>query len=281
MKPMRFLLVLAASTALAGCAMQAGPAAAPPPLAAAARPQYGSFGLDVAGMDRTVAPGDSFYRYANGNWDRATEIPADRSNYGMFIVLDDLSRNRTRAILEEAARRPGSRIGDFYASFMDEAAVNAAGIAPLRPMLAEIRGISDRSQWARELGRFARRAIRTPFAAFVNSDERIPTQMIVHLRQSGLGLPDRDYYLNDDPALAQKRAAYQAYLAQLLTLAGEANAAERAAAIMAFEHGIAEVHWTRVQNRDEERTYNKWAAADFARLAPGFDWAAYFGEAGA
>src|ERR1044072_5123029 len=120
MKPMRFLLVLAPPTPLAGCAMQDGPPPAPPP---------------------PPAP--------------APQTPADRSNYGMFIVLDDLSRTRTRAILEEAARRPGSRIGDFYASFMDEAAVNAAGIAPLRPMLAEIRGISDRSQWARELGRLS------------------------------------------------------------------------------------------------------------------------------
>ena len=143
------------------------------------------FGFDAAGMDRNVAPGDSFYRYANGNWDRATEIPADRSNYGMFIVLDDLSRSRTHTILEEAARTPGSRIGDFYASFMDEAAVNAAGIAPIRPLLDEVRGIRDRSQWAAELGRMLRRSIRTPFGAFVDSDERIPTQMILHLQAVG------------------------------------------------------------------------------------------------
>jgi len=280
----KLLVALTAATSLATLAVAADGAtrghARHHPAAPASRPQYGSFGFDAAGMDRSVAPGDSFYRFANGNWDRATEIPADRSNYGMFTVLDDLSRNRTRAILEEAARTPGSRIGDFYASFMNEAAVNAAGITPLRPLLDEIKGIRDRSQWATELGRFARRAIRTPFFAFVGSDERIPTQMILHLRQSGLGLPDRDYYLNDDPALASKRAAYQAYLAQLLTLAGEQNAAGRAAAIMRFEHGIAEVQWTRVQNRDEERTYNKWAAADFVRQAPGFDWPAYFREAG-
>jgi len=277
----KLLIALTAAASIAPLAVAASGAtrghhAAP----AAARPQYGSFGFDVAGMDRNVAPGDSFYRYANGNWDRTTEIPADRSNYGMFIVLDDLSRGRTRAILEEAARAPGSRLGDFYASFMDEAAVNAAGIAPLRPILDEIEGIRDRSQWATELGRMARRSIRTPFGAFVGSDERIPTRMILHLRQSGLGLPDRDYYLSDDSALVQKRNAYQAYLAQLLTLAGEANAEARAAAILGFEHGMAEVQWTRVQNRDEERTYNKWAIGDFAGNAPGFDWAAYFREAG-
>ena len=137
--------------------------AATPRHAAAATPairNMARFGFDAAGMDRNVAPGDSFYRYANGNWDRTTEIPADRSNYGMFITLDDLSRTRTHDILEEAARTPGSRIGDFYASFMDEAAVNAAGIAPIRPLLAEIRAIRDRSQWAAELGRMLRRSIR-------------------------------------------------------------------------------------------------------------------------
>jgi putative endopeptidase len=248
--------------------------------AARAHPQYGTFGFDLAGMDRNVAPGDSFYRYANGNWDRTTEIPADRSNYGMFTVLDDLSRSRTRTILEQAARRPGSRIGDFYASFMDEARANRLGIAPLRPLLAEIGGLRDKSQWAAELGRSLRRGIRGPIRADVDSDERIPTEMIMHLRQSGLGLPDRDYYLHDEPEIAQKRVAYQSYLAQLLTLAGETEAAERAAAVLRFEHGMAEVQWTRVQNRDEERAYNKWAMADFAHEAPGFDWTAFFREAG-
>jgi len=132
------LLLLAASTSLAAASIAAYAVAQPAPSAA---PQIGAFGFDLAGMDRNVAAGESFYRFANGNWDRATEIPADRSNYGMFTALDDLSRARTRAILEEAMRNPGSRIGDFYASFMDEAAVDAAGITPLRPMIARIAAI--------------------------------------------------------------------------------------------------------------------------------------------
>jgi putative endopeptidase len=283
----KLIIAFTAATAIATTAMAAYGAARPHPrhaghIAAAptGHPRYGTFGFDLAGMDRNVAPGDSFYRYANGNWDRTTEIPADRSNYGMFTVLDDLSTSRTRTIIEQAARRPGSRIGDFYASFMDEARANREGIAPVQPLLAEIHAIHDRGQWAAELGRNLRRGIRGPIGAEVNSDERIPTQMIMHLRQSGLGLPDRDYYLSDAPEIAQKRAAYQAYLAQLLTLAGESNAAERAAAVLRFEHGMAEVQWTRVQNRDEERTYNKWAMADFERNAPGFDWSAFFRETG-
>src|SRR5437868_6682968 len=239
--PMRKLfLAFTATAAIATAAVAAygatHPRARHAGAATAGHPQYGTFGFDVAGMDRNVAPGDSFYRYAYGNWDRTTAIPADRSNYGMFTVLDDLSRNRTRSILEQAARRPGSRIGDFYASFMDERRANAAGITPIQPLLAEIRGIRSRGEWAAEVGRNLRRGIRGPFSGEANSDERIPTEMIMHLRQSGLGLPDRDYYLSDDPALAQKRAAYQAYLAQLLTMAGEQNGADRAAAIVRFEH---------------------------------------------
>jgi putative endopeptidase len=247
---------------------------------AAGHPQYGTFGFDLAGMDRNVAPGDSFYQYANGNWDRVTPIPADQSAYGAFNVLDDLSRTRTRAILEQAARRPGSRIGDFYASFMDEGAANAAGIRPIASILAEIKAVRDRAQWAAELGRLAHYGLRGPVGGGVGSDERHPDVEIVHLGQGGLGLPDRDYYLSEDPGLVAKRNAYRDYLARLLTLAGEPNAAARAAAVVQFEHDLAEVQWTRVQNRDEDATYNRWDRADFARHAAGFDWPAFFRGAG-
>jgi putative endopeptidase len=279
---MRTLLAaLALSSAFTASAVSGGSGTAAAAQAApAARPQIGTFGFDLAGMNRSAAAGDNFYAFANGNWDRRTEIPADRSNYGMFTVLADLSSERTRTILDEATRAPGSRIGDFYASFMDEARVNAAGAAPLRPMIAEIQAVSSRADWAALSGRMFRRGVTAPFNGFVNSDDRIPTEMIMRLTQSGLGLPDRDYYLRDDAALAEKRNAYQTYLAQLLTLAGEANAAARAAAVLAFERRIAEVHWTRIQNRDDEATYNKWALADFARNAPGFDWNRYFAATG-
>jgi putative endopeptidase len=280
----KFILALAATSAIASVTVAAYGAtqrhAAPAAPAAVSHPQYGSFGFDAAGMDSAVTPGTSFYRYANGNWDRTTEIPSDQSNYGMFTTLADLSLDRTRTILEQAARTSGSRIGDFYASFMDERAANAAGITPLTPVLNEIRAVSDRSQWAAELGRLAHRGIRGPIGGGVGSDERHPDVMIVHLGQSGLGLPDRDYYLSDDPGLTAKRTAYQAYLAQLLTLAGEANGEARAAAVVQFERSLAQNQWTRIQNRDETATYNRWAAAEFARNAPGFDWTAYFREAG-
>jgi len=278
---MRKLLILAATTSFAAFSFTAfatSQTAATAP--AAAKAEIGAFGFDEAGMDRNVAAGDSFYRFANGTWDRTTEIPADRANYGMFTRLDDLSRERTRAILDEAMRTPGNRIGDFYASFMDEAAIDRAGIAPLNPMLERIRAIRTASDFAAETGRLFRQGVTAPFNGYIASDDRIPTENIQRLMQSGLGLPDRDYYLRDDASLVEKRTAYQAYLAQLLTLCGEENAAGRAAAVVALERRIAEVQWTRVESRDDERTYNKWARADFARHAPGFDWVRYFEATG-
>ncbi len=248
--------------------------------AAAAHPQYGAFGFDAAGMDRGVAPGESFYRYANGNWDRTTQIPADQAITACSPCSTICRAAAPRTILEQAARTPGSRMGDFYASFMDVAAANAAGITPLQPILNEIKAVHDRAGWAAELGRLAHYGIRGPVGGQVNSDERHPDVEIVHLGQGGLGLPDREYYLSAEPALVSKRNAYQAYLAQLLTLAGEANAEARAAAVVQFERSLAEVQWTRVQNRDEDATYNRWERADFARLAPGFEWSAFFEAAG-
>ena len=144
---MRTLLLATATISLASLsiAVAGSQAAQPASKAAAHAPRYGTFGFDAAGMDRSVAPGQSFYNFANGNWTRTTQIPADQSNYGMFTVLADLSEARTRGILEEAARTPGSRMGDMYASFMDEAAIERAGITPIQPVLSRIKGLSDRS----------------------------------------------------------------------------------------------------------------------------------------
>src|SRR6218665_3978400 len=166
---MRTLILAAATVSLATVAVAAGGQATQRPAARANAPQYGTFGFDTAGMDRAIAPGQSFYNFANGNWDRTTQIPSDQSNYGMFTVLADLSESRTRGILEEAARTPGSRMGDMYASFMDEAAIERAGIAPIQPALTRIKGLADRGQWAAELGRLAHQGVRGPMGGFVAS----------------------------------------------------------------------------------------------------------------
>src|SRR3982750_342392 len=144
---LRIVAFSLATTALAGAATLAlAPAPSATPAAAAqvaTGPQYGTFGFDLAGMDRSVAPGDNFYQFANGTWAKATPIPADKSNYGSFNVLDDLSRERTRGIIEDQAKDPSSRIGNAYASFMDQAGIEAKGLAPFDPWLKQVRGVSS------------------------------------------------------------------------------------------------------------------------------------------
>ena len=271
---MRTMIVVAGAAALA-LAIPSVAGSAP-----ADRPAVGAFGFDEAGMDRTVKPGDSFYAYANGGWAKTTPIPPDRSNYGAFIALEELSLQRSRDILEAAAKAPGSKIGDLYASFMDEAAADAAGVRPLQPTLAGIRAAATRPALAGEMGRLMRIGVASPFRFGVTQDDRNPDAYIVQARQGGLGLPDRDYYLKPDKAMADARAAYQAYLAKLLALAGEADGEARAQAVVAFETGVAQVQWTRIDSRDAEKTYNVWTRADFEAKAPGFDWTAFLQAAG-
>ncbi|GAA0315662.1 M13 family metallopeptidase [Sphingomonas oligophenolica] len=278
------VLSLLATAAFAGVS-HAGKAPAksavkPAAQAPAAKPQIGTFGLDETGFDRTIKPGDDFAAFAGGDWVKRTEIPADRASYGMFHVLQDLSLERTRTILEAASATPGDKIGDFYASFMDEKAADAKGITPVQPWLGEIKAAGDRTAIAVEMAKLQRRGVGGLFGLNVGQDDKAPDQYIVNVYQGGLGLPDRDYYLKDDAKLAQIRTQYQAYLAQMLTLIGEANAEARAAAIFNMEKNLATAHWTRIESRDADKTYNKWSFADFEGKAPGFPWAAYAGAAG-
>ncbi|WBH16393.1 M13 family metallopeptidase [Sphingomonas radiodurans] len=291
---MRTSLVFAAilsTTAVAAIAQTAGQRAeqtatvakaaqGPVTPASADKPQIGDFGFDMAGRDTKVAPGDDFYDYASGTWNRTTEIPADRSNYGMFHVLQDLSREQTRTILEEQAKRPGSKSGDFYASFLDEAGVNAKGIAPVQPWIQAIKAAPSKAALATEAGRMQRRGVGTLFNVYVNQDDKNPDRYILQLSQAGLGLPDRDYYLKDDPKLAANRTAYQAYLAQMLTLAGEKDAAARAAAVFNFEKDLAGIHWTRVESRDADRTYNSLTFDELRTRGTGYPWDEYLGALG-
>ncbi len=288
-KPL-ILSALLATAALAGAAVAQD--ATPPanPLAKAAigpihpasadHAQLGAFGIDQGGMDTTVKPGDDFYRYVNGTWQDKTTIPADRSSYGMFHALQDLSLQRTRGILEEAQKQPGSKIGDFYASFMDEAAVNAKGAEPVKPWLAEIAAAGDKTALATEMAKLSRMGVSDLFGIYIGQDDKHPDRYIVTLRQSGLGMPDRDYYLKDSAKLEETRTAYKAFLAKLLTLIGEPNAEARANAVYEFEKTLATAHWDNVKSRDADLTYNIWSADDFAAQAPGFPWSSYAAAAG-
>jgi putative endopeptidase len=292
---MRHLLILlAASTSLTACATGwttsaevteqtatvAQASVGPVDPAPAQKAQLGSFGFDVAGMDRSVEPGDNFYNFANGTWAKTTPIPADRSNFGMFTMLEELSNKRTREILDEAARRPGSKIGDFYTSFMDRQAVNAAGFSPIAPVLNRIDAARSKADLAAMMGDLSRMGVNAPFGNYVDSDDKDPNTAIFQLSQGGLGLPDRDYYLSKDPALVAKRDAYRTYLVQLMKLAGAPNAESRAAAVLALETRIAQAHWTPVESRDAEKTYNKLTPAQLTASAPTFAWARYLDEVG-
>ena len=291
----KLLPLLAASSALAACATHGvtqsevreqtatvataaeGPVAPPE----AERPQIGRFGFDEAGMDRAVAPGDNFYQFANGTWAKNTAIPADKSNYGMFTMLDDLSRQRTREILDEARKDESSRIGASYAAFLDEAGIEAKGLAPIEPWLNQVRTLSSKAGYAALVARADRNGIPGPVGAFVGQDDKNPEEYALTVFQAGTGLPDRDYYLKPDAKLAETRAAYLTHLTNMLTLAGEANAAARAKAILDFETKVATAHWTRIDSRDATKTYNKMSVAALQKSAPGFDFRTYFNGIGA
>jgi putative endopeptidase len=283
----KLILLLAATTVLSGCTSagtdSAGsteapvtPAAEPaPPAPPAAKPTFGTFGFDEAGMDRNVRPGDNFFNFANGTWTKNTPIPADRSNYGMFTLLDDLSRQRTQEILEEARKDPNSKIGNAFASFLDEAAVEAKGLEPLRPWLNQIKGLSSKTGYAALAAEAERNGIQGPVGGFIGQDDKEPDEYAATLIQAGLGMPDRDYYLLTDAKLVETRKAYLAHLTKMLTLAGEPNAAARAKAVFDFETRIAKVHWTRIDSRDATKTYNKLTVTELQKRAPGFNFATY------
>ncbi|MCU6452668.1 M13 family metallopeptidase [Sphingomonas sp. A2-49] len=264
-------------TALLGASAMAGivhaqTATTPPAARAAGKPELGSYGFDTAGMDRSVAPGDDFYGYANGTWAKTTAIPADRPSFGAFDVLADRSRDRTRGILEAASRTSGSKIGTAYATYLDTATIEKKGLAPIKPWLGEIRR-ATRADYPALIARAARQGVGTPFGTGVGQDAKNPEVYIVGVRQSGLGLPDRDYYL--EAKNAKEKAGYEAHVAAMFTLAGEADAAARAKALVDFETRIAQVSWSRIDSRDASKTYNKTSVADLMRQAPGFDFATY------
>ncbi|NCT87386.1 M13 family metallopeptidase [Stenotrophomonas acidaminiphila] len=288
-------LALGAALSLGGCdggEAPTGDAAATATPVASARPQLGSFGFDVSGMDRSVAAGDNFFDFANGQWVQRTAIPADRSSYGSFNIIYEKTLGDTRAILEEATRASDGearRIGDYYAAFMDEAGIEARGVAPLQPQLQAIAGIGDRQALARALGASLRADVDllnathfyTPhlFGLWVSVDLLQPDRNVPYLVQGGLGMPDRDFYLQGG-RMAELRKAYEGYVARLLELSGDRAAAAKAARIVALETRIARVHATQEETNDVEKGANAWTQSELAAKAPGLDWAAFLDAAG-
>jgi putative endopeptidase len=273
-------LLLAATAPLALTPALAADIAVESPPRPANAPVLGSFGVDTAGMDTSVKPGDNFFAYANGTWEKTTPIPDDRASWGMFNTLTELSQTRTRTIVEDAAAKADAtgnrkKIGDYYASLVDEAAVEKAGLAPLKPELDAIAAIATRADLSKAVARANREGGPAPFRMGIAQDAKDPTRMTVNLVQAGIGMPNRDYYLADN--FASQKAAYEAHVARLLTLSGvaEAQAKADAARIVALETQIATVHWTNVENRQAEKRYNPVAVADLPAKFPGIDWTTF------
>src|SRR3954470_7005182 len=254
---------------------------------AATTPTFGTFGFDTAGMDRSVNPGDNFYDFANGTWQKTTEIPADKPIWGGFVVLDELSTKRTRDVIEAAAQAnapAGSverKVGDFYASFMDEAAIEAKGITPLKPGLDRIAAIHSASALARTFGELGQYGVGAPVDIGVLPDLKENTHYSAYLGQGGIGLPDRDYYTDQtNPKFAEARAKYKEHVANMLRLAGIADPEAKAQRIFDLESKIAAAHWTRIQSRQIDKLYNPMTRAELATKLPGFDWNTYLDAAG-
>ena len=272
-------LALAAMTALATLASQAAhaqtataPAATAAPAAAAA--------FDRSGEDLTVRPQDDLFHAANGGWLKNTPIPADKSGYGNFYVLADLADTRVKAIVDELSRgqqAAGSteqKIASFYRAYLDEAAMDRAGAAPLKPWLDRIAAVKTPADLARTLGELHGVA-SGPLPLDVQPHQKKPSVNLALTWQGGLGLPNRDYYLKDDERMAKARAAYGQYLTTLFRLQGDADAESHAKAVIALETRIATAQWTEVANRDPQKTFNPTPVAQLPRVAPGLDWPAF------
>jgi putative endopeptidase len=244
-----------------------------------AKPQIGEFGLDLSAGNPKIKPGDDFFAFASGHWYDTFQIPADHARFGAFHQLDELSTQRVRKIIETAAASPSApgsaeqKIGDYYASFMDQATIDALGLKPAQADLGLIAAAKSKKDIATLFGLAG---FVSPFGLSLPPDLKNASRYSIAISQSGLGLPDRDYYLKDDPKLAEIRKAYSAYIEQILGLGGAQNAPAKARKIMAFETAIAKAQWSIQQQRDVEKNYNPRSKSQLLKFAPGFDWQAFF-----
>ena len=263
---------------------------------AALAAQETGHGIDLAGIDHSVAPGDDFYKYANGAWIKTAVIPPDRATDGPGAVLTDKTRERVRGLIENAAKaKPtqgsdAQKVGDYYASYLDEAGIEAKGLAPLSADMAHIAAIKDKATLSSYLGSTLRADVDAlnstnfytdhVFGVWITQGFSDPDHNVPYLLQGGLGMPDRDYYIEQTPQMAKLRDQYRAHIVNVLKLAKIADADKKAAAIFALETRIAQTHATREASEDVHKADNPWKRADFTAKAPGMDWNAYFGAAG-
>lgn len=245
------------------------------------KPELGKFGIETSAIDASVRAQDDFYAHVNGAWLKSFEIPADRSNYGSFTLLAERSEKRTRAIIEEAAEASSAagseaaKIGALYKSFMDVEKINELGLSPVQAELDAIAALGSHEDVTKMLAKMTVYGGSSPFNFFVAQDSKNPESYIAYFTQTGLGLPDRDYYLEDNERFNDIRAKYLAYMTALLSEAGIEGAAEKASAIMALETKMAEVFWSRTESRNRDKTYNKFSREELIAANGGFAWDSY------
>ena len=254
-----------------------------------------SHGIDLEGIDRSVTPGDDFFAYANGAWIKITPIPADKASYGPDAILIEKTREQVRGLIQDAAKdkpQPGSdaqKVGDYYASYLDEAGIEAKGLSPLEDDFARVAAIKDKQSLSTYLGTTLRSDVDAlnatnfytdnVFGVWVSQGFEDPAHNIPYLLQGGLGMPDRDYYTQQNPKMDAIRAKYRAHIAAMLKLAGIVDADKKAQAIFDLETKIARTHASREDSEDVKKANNPWKRGDFATKAPGLDWDAYFAAA--
>src|SRR5690348_9253818 len=297
----RTTLILAAAVACAcaacsqqspnsGSAPASAPSAAKASSAAAPAPASTApdIGIKLSYIDKSVKPGDNFFDYTNGAWSKTAQIPADRSSTGSFLDVFEVTEKHTADLIRNAgtgnpaAGSNARKIADYYAAYMDTAAIDKAGLAPLKPELDAIDAISSRADLARVLGNRLRADVdpinatnfhtSNLFGLFVTKGLEEASTQIPYLLQGGLGMPSRDYYLSKDPHMADARGKYKTYIAALLKQAGIADAKKKADAVFALETKIAEAQESLIDSEDIHKANNLWAVAEFPKKAPGLDW---------
>jgi putative endopeptidase len=298
---LRYVGYVATVLAVAACSTNNHPAGPD----SVTRPAAALSGVDTQYVDDSVRPQDDLYRHLNGKWLDTFEIPADKGVYGAFTRIDDATQEQLRSLVEglaapntgdlsaaapgasssdgNAAAAPGAdaqKIADLYASFMDEARLETLGLAPLKAAFADIETMADKRDIPALIAHFNRTGAGAPYDIDIDQDQKDSTRYAAIFSQSGLGLPDRDYYLKDDAKLKDARVKYLAHIEKMLNLAGDPHARQSAADIVKLETAMAELQWTRVANRDPEKTYNKIAVADLHTLMPTYGWQSYLQRSG-
>ena len=283
---MKAIITSAVCTSLlfvAGCNTEEPKATAAPSIQKTAL----ATGIDTANMDLTVRPQDDFYLYVNGGWMKKNEIPGDKTAIGSFYDLRDTADENVKAIIEELAATPNlkagsdeQKVGELFRTYMDIEARNNAGIAPVKSILESIDSIENKSDLATFFGKYQSAGIGNPLAFYISIDAKDSSNYATHIWQSGLGLPDKDYYFNEAERFVKLRSGYVTHIENMFNLAGLSGGAEAAKAIMDIETQLAEFHWSRVQVRDSEKRYNKFEVAKLNALADNFDWQAYLAAQG-